>query len=138
LVQICRNNKHLKGVCQRADIPISLSKGKLYRLSDLYAQVTKQEGSDSILASVTVDYYGIQARVVFVRNREGQREWLALLCTDLKISDEEVVRIYGMRWDIEVYFKVCKSFLRLAKEFQGRSYDMLVAQTTLVSFVILS
>ena len=95
-------------------------------------------GSWIRLASVTVDYYGIPARVVFVRNRDGQREWLALLCTDLKISDEEVVRIYGMRWDIEVYFKVCKSFLRLAKEFQGRSYDMLVAQTTLVSFVILS
>ena len=95
-------------------------------------------GSWIRLASVTVDYYGIPARVVFVRNRDGQREWLALLCTDLKISDEEVVRIYGMRWDIEVYFKVCKSFLRRAKEFQGRSYDMLVAQTTLVSFVILS
>lgn len=38
-----------------------------------------------------------------------------------------------MRWDIEVYFKMCKSFLGLAKEFQLRIYDGMVAHTTLVS-----
>jgi len=57
---------------------------------------------------------------------------LALLCTDLELSDEEIVRLYGKRWDIEVFFKVCKSHLALAKEFQGRSYDMQVAATTIV------
>ena len=129
---IRQRDRHV--ICMLKDMPKLFYglKGKRYRLSDLYAQVTKRKGASAILASVIVDYYGTPARVVFVRNREGQREWLALLCTDLKTSEEEVVRIYGMRWDIEVYFKVCKSFLRLAKEFQGRSYDMLVAHTTLV------
>ncbi|KJS89923.1 MAG: hypothetical protein JL57_04685, partial [Desulfosporosinus sp. BICA1-9] len=42
------------------------------------------------------------------------------------------IRIYGLRWDIEVYFKMCKSFLRLAKEVQCRSYDSMTAHTTLV------
>jgi len=54
------------------------------------------------------------------------------LCTDLNVSEEEIVRIYGKRWDIEVFFKVCKSYLALAKEYQGRSYDMQVAATSIV------
>lgn len=56
------------------------------------------------------------------------------------ISDEEIIQIYGMRWDIEVYFKTCKSLLGLAKEFQVRSYDAMVAHTTLVCvrYMILS
>ena len=37
-----------------------------------------------------------------------------------------------MRWNIEVFFKMCKSHLKLAKEFQGRSFDMLVAHTSIV------
>lgn len=57
---------------------------------------------------------------------------MALLCTDTTLSDEEVIRLYGKRWDIEVFFKVLKSQLRLARELQGRSYDALVAHTPLV------
>ena len=44
----------------------------------------------------------------------------------------QIIRIYGKRWDIEVFFKVCKSNLALAREFQGRSYDMLTAATAIV------
>ena len=65
-------------------------------------------------------------------DRRNSKNWLALLSTDLEIDGEEVVRIYGYRWDIEVCFKVCKSYLKLAKEFQGRSYDMMVAHFTVV------
>ncbi len=73
----------------------------------------------------------VDARIVFIKDRRSEN-WLALLCTDLSVSEEEVVRIYGKRWDIEVFFKVCKSYLALAKEFQGRSYDMQVAATSIV------
>ncbi len=37
-----------------------------------------------------------------------------------------------MRWDIETFFKCTKSLLKLAKEFQGRSYDSMISHTTLV------
>jgi len=104
--------------------------GRFYRLSDLYAVVTKRKGD--IIASVIVDYYGLSVRIVFVRNRANKREWLALLSTNTELTEEEIIRIYGMRWDIEVYFKMCKSFLGLAKEFQARDYDTMVAHTTLV------
>ena len=31
-----------------------------------------------------------------------------------------------------MFFKMCKSYLKLAKEFEGRSYDMMTAHTTIV------
>ena len=48
------------------------------------------------------------------------------------LSDDEIIRIYDKRWDIEVFFKSAKSMLALAKEFQGRSYDMMTAHTSIV------
>lgn len=73
----------------------------------------------------------IDASIIFVRDHRTDK-WLAILSTDTELDAEEVVRIYGKRWDIEVFFKVCKHHLALAKEFQGRSYDMQVAHTTIV------
>ncbi|MCT3508965.1 transposase, partial [Lactobacillus delbrueckii subsp. bulgaricus] len=35
-------------------------------------------------------------------------------------------------WDIEVFFKTCKSFLKLGTEYHGLSYDALTAHTTFV------
>ncbi|MCE5170710.1 hypothetical protein LQV63_15475 [Paenibacillus profundus] len=69
---------------------------------------------------------------MFVRHRSKKNEWLAILSTDLALAVEDLIRIYAMRWDIEVFFKCAKSLLRLQKEFQGRSYDLLVSHTTIV------
>lgn len=73
----------------------------------------------------------LDVQIVFVQDRRS-KNWLAILSTDLELSEEEVVRIYGKRWDIEVFFKVCKSYLALAKEYQGRNYDAQVAATSIV------
>ena len=40
--------------------------------------------------------------------------------------------MYAKRWKIEEYYKIAKSLLNLEREFQGRSYDMLVGHSTLV------
>ena len=112
--------------------------GQKYTLNSLYSAVRKKRGRAKILASVIVSLGAneqnedVQAKIVFVRDRRHKKKWLALLSTDLDLPDDEVVRIYGKRWDIEVFFKMTKSYLRLAKEFQGRSYDMMVAHTSIV------
>lgn len=112
--------------------------GAKFNLSQLYAEVRKKRGKAKILASVLVTLgmddqgHDIEARIVFVRDRNRSKQWLALLSTDIDLTEEEVVRIYGKRWDIEVFFKMNKSYLRLAKEFQGRSYDMMFAHTSIV------
>ncbi|MGG1575379.1 transposase [Fictibacillus sp. NRS-1165] len=75
----------------------------------------------------------VQARIIFVRDRNRSNNWLALLTTNLDHTDEDAIRIYDKRWAIECFFKVAKSHLRLAKECQSRSYDTLTAHTTIVS-----
>jgi len=111
--------------------------GKLMNIERIYASLTKKRGRAQILASTIVKINSsgdknISLKIVFVRNKNKKREWLALITSDLTLSDEEVVRIYGKRWDIEVFFKMTKSYLKLGKEFQGRSYDSMVAHTTIV------
>ncbi|MFW5958130.1 MAG: IS4 family transposase, partial [Desulfosalsimonas sp.] len=41
-------------------------------------------------------------------------------------------RQYGKRWDIEVFFKMCKQHLKLAKEIQIRDFDGLIGHTSMV------
>jgi DDE superfamily endonuclease len=103
-------------------------------LQELYFEaVPVQRKNKGILRSIRTELSpGIPATVVFVRHRSNKKEWLAILCTDLSLPEEEIIRIYGIRWDIEVFFKCAKSLLRLQKEFQGRSYDLLVSHTTIV------
>lgn len=112
-------------------------KGKKMNLKTLYAKAKKNFTKSDILGSIIVsigkdaDGNEVFAKIVFVRD-DNKRKWLALLSTDTQLSDKEIVRIYGKRWDIEVFFKMSKSYLRLAKEFQGLSYDMMTAHTTIV------
>ena len=73
----------------------------------------------------------LPAKLVFVRDRR-KKDWLALLSTDTELADEDIVRIYGKRWDIEVFFKMAKQHLKLAKEIQCRDFDALIAHTTIV------
>lgn len=106
--------------------------GKWYTLKELRTIVPKNSRGN-ILGSVSVKTKkGIPVKLVFVKNRNNKREWLAILSTDLTLSSEEIVRIYGNRWSIEVFFKSAKSFMKLGKEFQGLSYDMAISHTTIV------
>lgn len=111
-----------------------LVNGNRLSLKELYAAAPRVEGKNrNILRSIQTQLSpGIPVLMVFVRHRSKKNEWLAILSTDLTLTAPEVIRIYAMRWDIEVFFKCAKSFLRLQKEFQGRSYDLLVSHTTVV------
>jgi len=73
---------------------------------------------------------GQKVKIVFVRDR-SKRGWLAILSTDIALADEEIVRIYGKRWDIEVFFKMEKQYLDLVKGVQIRDFDGLIAYTTI-------
>src|SRR5690625_3254402 len=110
-------------------------------LDELYRLATPTDGKKGILRSIhTTQANGISVKVIFVRNRNKKSDWLAILSTDCTLSDHEIIRIYGMRWDIEVFFKTTKSLLKLQKEFQTRSYDSLISHTTIVftRYIVLS
>lgn len=48
--------------------------------------------------------------------QEEKKDWIAFICTNQDLSEEEIIRIYGKRWQIEVFFKTCKSYLQLVTE----------------------
>jgi len=106
--------------------------GKKLRLSDLYGKLKKKRGRAQIKASVLVTLSdGNKAKIIFVSS-DKKRGWLALLSTDTCLANEEIIRLYGKRWDIEVFFKMCKQHLKLIKEIQIRNYDGLIGHTSLV------
>ena len=109
-----------------------LHQGRWLRLNELYAALPKK-GKAEVFGSLLVKSDAGEAlKLVFVRNRNKRSEWIAFLSTDVELGDNEIVRIYGMRWGIEPFHKMIKSLLRLEKEFEGRSYDMMVSHTTIV------
>jgi DDE superfamily endonuclease len=114
---------------------------KRVSLKELFHLAVPVQGKKSILRSIhTTTSNGIPMKVVFVQNRNKKSDWLAILSTDRTRSEQEIVHIYGMRWHIEVFFKATKSLLRLQKEFQGLSYDLLISHTTIVftRYIVLS
>jgi len=124
-------------------------KESLVTLEQLYAKLSRiprsvrerqREGNADILGSFCVALppdgkkEAVAVRIVFLQNKRSKNpnEWLAILTTDLELTEEQMVQMYAKRWKIEEFFKVAKSLLQLEREFQGRSYDMLIGHATLV------
>ena len=108
--------------------------GKALNIKEIYSQNKKRRGCSKYLLSVevTVGEEAIPAKIVCVRNKSKKKDWLAIISTDIGLSEEEIIRIYGKRWDIEVFFKSCKSYLHLVKECRSLSYDALTAHVSIV------
>lgn len=75
--------------------------GEALSLINIYKRNKKRRGRSRYLLSVEKS---IPARVVYVRNRNKRKEYLCLISTDTSLSEEEIIRLYGKRWDIEVFF----------------------------------
>ena len=110
--------------------------GEDMSLISIYNKNRKRRGKSKYLLSVIVDVVKdneiIPAKVVYVRNRNKRKEYLCLISTDVNLDEDEIIRIYGKRWEIEVFFKVCKSYLSLSKECNSLSYDAMTAHTAVV------
>ena len=109
--------------------------GKQLSINKIFGICKKRRGRSRYLLSVTVMVgkdHMIPARIVCVRNKKNRKDWVAFICTKPDLSEEEVIRIYGKRWQIEVFFKTCKSYLRLITECHSLSYDALTAHVAIV------
>jgi hypothetical protein len=112
-------------------------KGEMLPVNKIYRRNMRRRGRSRYLLSVEAEILGkdgeiLLVRLVYVRKRGKKKEYLVLLSTDMSLSEEEIIRIYGKRWQIEVFFKVCKSYLRLTKECHSISYDAMVAWNAIV------
>lgn len=110
--------------------------GKRLSCVNIYNANKKRRGRSHYLLSVEIslesDGTEIPAKLVYVRNRSKRKDYLVLLSTDTTLTEDEIIQLYGKRWDIEVFFKVCKSLLRLTKECRSLSYDAMCAHTAIV------
>lgn len=110
--------------------------GKDMSLMSIYKRNKKRRGRSRYLLSVMVEVVKddaiIPAKIVYVRNRNKRKEYLCLISTDVRLDENEIMRIYGKRWDIEVFFKVCKNYLNLSKKCRSLSYDTMSAHTAVV------
>ena len=113
-----------------------LYNGEKLNVKEIYSRNRKRRGRSRYLLSVPVtiekDGESIPAKFVYVRNKGNRKDWLVIVSTDTELSEEEVIRVYGKRWDIEVFFKACKSYLNLVKEYRGISYDAMNAHVAIV------
>ena len=99
---------------------------KKLRLRDLYSKLKEKRGKAKIKASVLITLPdGNKAKIIFIPC-DKKRGWFALLSTDISIANEEIRRLCSKRWDLEVFFKMCKQHLKLVKEIQIRNYDGLI------------
>jgi hypothetical protein len=107
-------------------------------ISQIYRASKKRRGRARYLLDVQVQVLHknfsntITARVIYVRDRANRKKWIALLSTEISLNAEEIIALYGKRWDIETFFKVIKSHLHLEIEFQTRSFDAMTAHTAIV------
>jgi hypothetical protein len=124
-----------------------LHKNKWVRLAQLYNArkdtLVEDKKLGCLLSPVrTQCRNGVKGHIVFVkgykepeidtmsgRKKSKQPKWIAIFCTDLKLSAREVVKKYILRWSIEVFFKEAKQRLGLGKE-QSRSFAAQLFSTT--------
>jgi hypothetical protein len=110
-------------------------RGEQLNIKEIYSRNKKRRGRSRYLLSIDVmvgKKSPIPAKIVCVRNKANRKDWLAFLCTNPELTEEEIIRIYGKRWQIEVFFKTCKSMLNLIGECHSLSYDALTAHTAIV------
>ena len=109
--------------------------GKQLSINRIFGISKKRRGRSKYLLSVDVMVgkdQKIPAKIVCVRNKKNKKDWIAFICTNPILSEEEIIRIYGKRWQIEVFFKTCKSYLQLVSECHSLSYDALTAHVAIV------
>lgn len=137
VASVFREKKHVITMLKRMENIRYVYNGKKQSLMGIYGKIKHRLTKNRLRLAVKAKIRDkesntdIAIQIIFARD-EKSNKWVALLSTNTQISPDEVIRIYGIRWNIEVFFKVCKSYLKLAKEFMGRSFDMLVAHTTIV------
>ena len=108
-----------------------------FTIKQLYDGTKKRRGKSKYLLSTAVTIKSgeqeCDARIVYVRDRAKKKNWIAFICTDMNLTEEQIIELYGKRWSIEVFFKTCKSYLKFTGEFQQLSYEAITAHTSIVS-----
>ena len=121
--------------------------GQPYALPDLWEVLPEQDfklyqrnGKTYWLASLMVELKDVGlVKLVFVRQPMRRRQGMlasVLMCTDLDYPDPDVLRVYLLRWQIEVFYREVKQNHRFG-HFHARNMETNYGQTLLSSVAYL-
>jgi hypothetical protein len=71
---------------------------------------------------------------LFMCRYPGQKKWRVFITTDTELNFVEMMKIYGIRWTIEVMFRECKQYLQLGT-CQSQDFDAQIASVT-ITFIL--
>lgn len=76
---------------------------------------------------------------IFLTRKGKNGNWHTLISTDTSLSYNKMMKVYNIRWSIEVFFKEAKQLLGLGKS-QSTNFDVQVAQMTItmIQYLLLS
>lgn len=106
-------------------------------VKEIFARYKKRPGKSryllSVTGTVTRDGVTIDVKLVFARNRNNRKDWVCFVCTNKDLDEATILATYAIRWNIEVYFKTVKSYMRLRTECHSNKYDVLTAHMVIVA-----
>jgi len=112
-----------------------LYNGEWLSINKIFGICKKRRGCSKYLLSVNVMVdkdRKILANIVCVHNKNNKKVWIVFICTNPALSEKEIIRVYGKSWQVEVFFKTCKSYLQLVSEDHSRFFDTLTAHIAIV------
>src|SRR5574344_1202284 len=116
---------------------INIKDGKMYSLKALFEKLEREhlintniEIMGSVIVSTKKEH--IKVKLVFVKNRNNDDKHICLLSTDTNLTNEEIIKIYARRWNIEVNFFNQKSFLGLERGCCANQYSSIIAHAIMV------
>lgn len=137
LISKIKNNLSLDVICMiKKGGTKFIYDGDELNIKEIYKIARKKPGKSKYLLSIQVKikYNGslLPVKIVCVRNKANTKDWIAILSTDINLSEEEIIKLYSRRWEIEDFFKVSKSYLKLVNGFKSLSFDTLYAHVAIV------
>ncbi|WP_270344756.1 transposase [Ligilactobacillus agilis] len=100
-------------------------RGRLYSVKALYERLRSEKRSPKATyqySCVVKSDSGIQRKA---------NNYLVLATTKVSLHPDEIIQLYGRRWQIETYFKAAKQYLRFDKT-QVQNYDGLCGHLAIV------
>ena len=81
---------------------------------------------------------GVKVKV-FLSKKGKNGKWHTIISTNTRLSFNQMIGIYNIRWSIEVFFKEAKQLLGLGKS-QSTNFDVQIAQTTItmIQYLLIS
>ncbi len=110
----------------------------MLNIKEIYSRNKKRCGRSKYLLSVRAfatngKGKSIPVKLIYARNRSNKKDWVCFICTDTSLSEEDILRYYTLRWKIETYFHIAKSFLKLRTECHSTSYDAITSHMVIIA-----